>query len=432
MKKALSLALLLSCLFLPSEAQAERDIVDKIVAVVGEQVILASEVASQMQIMAMQTGNQPKTDEEAKEFRDQVIDQMINDRLFLVAAQNDTAISVRPEDVDRALDERITQVSENFGSHQAFLDALQREGMTLRDLRKRFRLEVENQLLKQRLIQTKLYSVSVSKKEVEEFYEKFSDSIPAQPEAVRLAHILLSVKPSERVEDSVKAFAEQLRDSIMAGADFGDISMKYSSFGAGANGGDLGFVSREDLVEEFARSAFNLRTGDVSGIVRTQFGYHIIRAEGRRGEQMRLRHVLLGVQPAAADSQKLGVLVDSLVNAANAGESFEKMAKTYSEDDDTRAQGGELGWFATDQMPAEFAEGVANWKTPGEARGPVISRFGYHILKLLEYQESKKYSLTDDFDQVKELARQDKTGKFVDNWIQEIKDETHIDIRDVD
>ena len=95
----------------------------------------------------------------------------------------------------------------------------------------------------------------------------------------------------------------------------------------------------------------------------------------------------------------------------------------------TRAQGGELGWFAMEQMPEGFAEVVSGWTTAGEVRGPVKSRFGVHILKLLEYQPGKVLTLEDDFDRIKEMARQDKTGRMVDKWIADLKARTFLEYR---
>jgi peptidyl-prolyl cis-trans isomerase SurA len=404
----------------------QREFVDGIVAVVGDEVILASEVASQLQVYIFQSGQQPQTEAEVDELRRELLDQMVSDRLFLLAAKKDTTIVVRDEEIEAELDRRLASVSESFPSEQAFMDALTAEGITLRDLRKRFRGEVENQLLKQRFIQRRLYSVSISRHEVEQFYDKFGDSIPTQPEAVKLAHILLPIEPSPAVEDSVKALAEQLRQQVVDGADFATISAQNSSLGAGANGGDLGYISREDVVPEFARSAFNLRVGDISGPVRTQFGYHIIKCEGYRGEQGRFRHILLSVQPSSADSQRVITLADSLLTALDNGASFEELAKEYSADSETRAKGGELGWFAVQDLPKEFQPVVAGWTTPEEVRGPVATSEGLHLLKLLEHRPAHEFSLEDDYDQIKELARQDKTGRLVDDWIDDLKDSTYI------
>lgn len=410
-------------------AQSNRETIDRIIAVVGDEVILASELASQLQLYALQTGKQPKTEREFQKLRDDILDQMLTDRLFLFEARKDTSVRVRDEEVDQALDDHIARMAGNFPTNDAFLQALASEGLTVRELRRKYRGDVRNQIVKQRFIQKKLYSVSVSRHEVESFYGQFRDSLPSQPEGVKLAHVLLTVEPSSAIEDSVRDLASSLRQQVLDGADLATLSTRYSSFGAGENGGDLGYIARDEVVPEFARAAFNLNIGDVSGVIRTQFGYHVIKCEGRREDRLRLRHILLAVVPKAEDTARAYVLADSLLNAARQGEDFGEMAKAFSRDDETRAQGGELGWFATAQLPPEFSDAVRGWKTPGEYRGPVKTQFGLHLLKLLDYQEHREYSMDTDFDKIKELARQDKTGRVVDEWIEKVKERTYIEMR---
>ena len=427
--QSLLVALLLTLVAL-CPAHAQRETVDKIAVVVGDDIILASELANQIQMAAFQSGRRPETEKEIREFQQVVLEQMISDRLFLMEARKDTSITVQPSEVQQALDDNIARVISNFGSEEEFLQALALEGMTLRDLERQYEKDIENNLLRQRYIQRKLYNVSISRREVEKFYEEFQDSIPKQPEGLKLAHILLKVEPSLMIADSIQEFAADLRQQVLDGADFAAISAQYSSLGAGENGGDLGWVSRGDVVPEFARAAFKLNVGDISGVVRTQFGYHVIKCEGKRGDQLRLRHLLLAVQPSAADTVQTRQLADSLLQELWSGNAdFAETAKTFSRDDDSRAQGGELGWFSPNDLPSAFADAVAGWDSVGEVRGPVESRFGFHILKLLDYQKEKTLSLEDDFDRIKELARQDKTGKLVDEWITEIKERTYIDYR---
>lgn len=410
-------------------AFAQLEDVDKIAVIVADEVILASELAGQIQLHAFQTGRRPETQAEIDALQNEVLEQMISDRLFLIEAKKDTSIVIRRDEVQQALDEQVARVASNFNSHEDFLQNLALEGLTLRDLERRYYQEIENSLTRQRYIQKKLYNVSISRYEVDQFYTEFKDSIPSQPEADKIAHILIKITPSQQVEDSVKKRGTELRQQILDGADFATISSQYSSFGAGASGGDLGWIKREDVLPEFARAAFKLAVGDISGVIRTEYGYQVIKAEGRRGDQLRLRHLLLGVLPATADTVAAIAVADSLLGELNNGADFGELAKAFSADDDSRAQGGELGWFELTKIPPDFASVVIGWKTPGEVRGPVSTKFGLHIIKLLDYQPQKQLSLESDFDQIKEMARQDKTGRLVDEWIEEIKQKTYVQYR---
>ncbi len=427
MKRYIILGLLILASTTAAQGVApERQTLDRIIAIVGKEAILASELAGQMQIYSLQTGRKPNSEQEVIALRDRLLDEMVTDLLFLQEARKDTSIKVRDEEIDQAVNEYIQRAIQRMGSEEKFNEALAAENLTIRGLEKRYRPDIEKQLLKQRLIQKRLMTISISKHEVEEFYAKFKDSLPTQPEAVRLAHILLRITPSQRVEDSVKALATKLRQRIIGGADFATISSQYSSMGAGVNGGDIGYVAREDVVPEFARAAFALGVNEISGVVRTEFGYHIIRNEGKQENRLRLRHVLLAVEPSAADTTAVYQLADSLLREARGGASFEELAKTFSDDNNTRATGGEIGWLAVNEMPAAFADAVAGWSEVGSYKGPVTSQDGIHIFNLLEHTPAKTYTIENDYDQIKELARQDKTGRSVDKWLADIKKKSFI------
>ena len=403
--------------------------IEKIVAVVGSDPILASELAAQIQLMAIQRGIRPKDESELVQFQEQILNDLIAERLMLAEARKDTLIAVTDEQVEMGVEEHINNLIQQFPSDEAFLEELSREGMTLRAFKKKLRPEIENQLLKQQLINQKLSSIAISNKEVYDFYEIYKDSIADQPEAVRLAHILITFQPSGRTEDSVLRIAETVRKNAAAGADFATLAITNSDGPGSLTGGDLGFLSKDDVVPEFGRVAFNLEPGDISSVIRTMYGLHIVKCEEIRGNQSHLRQILFEVIPTAYDSSLSYNLIDSLMNEIKGGADFRELAKIFSADDDTRAQGGELGWFAIAGLPAEFAESVAGMKNIDDMDGPVQSEYGLHILRLLDRQEAREVTLEKDFDKIKEMARQEKTGEIVDIWLDELKEKVYVEIR---
>ncbi len=402
---------------------------ERIVAVVGNEPILLSELALQMQLLAINQGVRPKNEKELEELQKQVLDQMVSEQLFLIEAKSDTTINISTADVDRALDDRVASIASQYPSEDAFLDELNREGMNLRAFKKRLRPEIENQLYKQSWISNKLRNISISRQEVVDFYNKYTDSIPTQPDMVRLAHILLKFEPSKATEDSIKQLAETVRKNVSGGADFASMAIKYSNGPAALSGGDLGFLSQDDVLPKFGRTAFSLQPGDISGVVQTEAGFHIIKCIEKMGERAHLQQIMFALQPTAADSQKTYYLADSLINEIKSGADFKEIAKTYSADDDSRKQGGELGWFPIKELPPVFAEAIGKFKDIGDVVGPVKSEYGLHILKLLDRQEERTLTLEDDYDAIKEMARQAKTSEYVDRWVKEIRDKTYVDIR---
>jgi peptidyl-prolyl cis-trans isomerase SurA len=423
------LLLIIAAFTLASPLSYGLERVDGIIAVVGREPIMASEVAAQMQLVAIQRGIRPENQEDLERFQREILEQMISERLFLIEARKDTSIRVTAEEVEQTLDEHIANTAAQFDSEEEFLEQLSREGLTLRNYKKRLRPEVQSQLLKQRLIAKKLSKISVSKQEVYTFYDKFKDSIPDQPEAIRLAHILITFQPSGATEDSVRELAEKIRKNASGGADFATLAVTHSTGPSALMGGDLGFISRDDVVPEFGRVAFNLSPGDISGVVRTQFGLHIIKCEEIKDKKAHLRHILFEVKPTSTDSTLSYQLIDSLLTEIENGTDFKELAKVFSADDESRRQGGELGWFAIKDLPPGFIQAIDSLKEIGDIYGPVLTEYGLHILKKLDWQEQKTLTPENAFDQIRDLARQIKTGDYVDKWLEEIKEKTYVEIR---
>jgi peptidyl-prolyl cis-trans isomerase SurA len=407
------------------------EVIEKIAAVVGSRPILASEVATQVQMYMMQMG-QDAQDVDPNKIADQILEQMVVDELILTAAEEDTSITVTDEEIDAGIDEQIASIAARFPSEQAFLDQLNREGLTLRGLKKRLRREVRGQILKQKMVLRKQSSVSVSRQEVEEFYEKYKDSLPDHPGEVRLAHILCAFKPSEETRDSVTALAERVRKEIVdGGADFAEMARRYSEGPSAEAGGRIGTITRGDVVEEFGRAAFNLQPGGVSGVVETQFGLHLIKMNSRVGDRADVSHILFFLKPDADDSLRTKRHCDSLYQEILAGADFRQLAKEYSDDDSSRKTGGELEPMTIAQLRPEFKAALESVDS-GEVTPPVLSERGYHILKLLGREEERKLTLDRDFDILRNMARQEKTSRQVDEWIDQLRQRVYVDVRGVD
>ncbi|MCH9031888.1 MAG: peptidylprolyl isomerase [candidate division Zixibacteria bacterium] len=402
----------------------DADPLERVVARVGRHSILLSQLASQAQMAAMQSGFRPETDEQAHEFQKEILRQMINEKLFLVAANQDTTITVSKQEVKAALDAQIAEISSRFPGETAFLTALASEGLTLRDLRRKLKTEVEGKLLRERYIGLKLSNSSISRKEVEDFYQAYKDSIPDQPAGARIAHILLTFTPSGVTIDSVKNFARSIRKKVTSGVDFEALAIQYGSNPSG----DLGFINYDDVTPEFGRVAFSLRVGEVSGLLRTASGFHIIKSINRIDDSVRISQILFPVIATSADSALIFGLADSLKQELIAGAKFAKIAKIFSADDDTRRTEGELGWFAFDDLPDEFVDYLSTDSEVGDISGPALSLFGLHLIRVLEIQVATEITFETHYDQIRDLARSRKSDLMIEEWIEERTAQVHITI----
>lgn len=404
------------------------ELIDGIEAVVGDYVVLKSEVDFQLQLWAMQQNRSRPTPDEIKQVRDDLLEQMVNDKLILISALKDTSISVTSEEIEQALDYKLEELRGRFPSQAEFERQMAVEGLTLRELKSKFRDEMRNQLYKDRLIQSKLRDITVLPSEVTAFFKVFKDSLPPHPEGVKLAHLLLEVKPTKATLDSALGRAREVEALLKDGGDFAELAMQYSDDPSASDGGDLGYFGRGDLVEEFEKAAFGLEPGGISDIVKTQYGYHIIKCEDRVADRIRCRHILCMAKPTESDKLAVISFADSLRTVAMEGGDFSELVKQYSIDEETRKQGGELGWFVQSDLTPEFMTALQGVEVDGVST-PTESQFGIHILKLLDRQTSRSWSLDDDMDRLKEIVKRRKTESVVSGLIKELQDEVYVDIR---
>lgn len=413
--------------FAPAQ-DAGEELLDAPIAIVADRVILMSEWEAQVTLLAMQT----KRDIDDPMIRDSLapalLEQMINDELILIQAERDTLLKVTPEEISEALEEHIASLRSQFATEEEFQEELTREGLTERDLRLRYRRDVRNQILKQKMIQRKLGEVSISNGEVREFYATYKDSLPTQPEGIKLAHILMPVEASEATVDSTRAKITEILGEVQNGLDFADAARQYSQDASSETGGDLGWFGHGDMVPTFENAAFALVPGQMSGVVRTRFGFHLVKCLEKSADRVHASHILLLLAPTAADSAETYQRADSVATAARDSADYCALAQTYSQDAESQKNCGELGWYPVAEMFPEFKQALADAKA-GDIVGPVSTKFGWHILRVLDRRTEHMLTLKDDWDAIKEMARRDKTNRVVSDWIEGIRAETHVDIR---
>lgn len=401
--------------------------VDKIAAVVGKEVITLSELNLQTHLYLTQSGQPPGDSAAVAALQKKLLEQMVTDQLLLQQASRDSSLKVTPAEVNAAAEEQLNRVKSQFPTPAAFAAQLAREGLSERELLKRYRETVRGELLKQRLIASRLTRVTVADFEVRKFHSEYADSLPQSPKQVRLFQILLPVEPAGPTLDSLKTKAEAVLAEIKAGLDFGEAARRYSEDPSAERGGDIGSYGRGELVPEFERAAFGAKVGEPAGPVKTVFGFHLIKVLANDGRKIHTQHILFGLHPSAADSARVSKLADSLIARLKAGEPFADLAKNFSADEESKKAGGDLGWFEIAQINPALQPAVDGMKT-GDYRA-VVSPAGFHLLYLSDLKEPHILSLESDWDVIKEMARRKKTEKLVADWVEELKKKTYVDIR---
>ncbi len=405
----------------PSGAQ----VLDRIVAVVENDPILESDLNAQVQFFAFNNRVDPST----PGLRDQVLQNMINEKLIVAKAIEDS-ITATDEEVQQQLDAVIQQRIAQAGS-EARLEEIW--GMPLSRIKREFRDEMRKSILAQKLQQQRFGSATIGRFDVEEFYHTYKDSLPRVPEEVELAHIFVKPKATEASKAAARAKLQALLDSLKAGADFGALARRYSQDpGTAQQGGELGLVRRGQFVKEFESAVFALAEGQTSGIVETDRGLHIIQLEERRGDAVRARHIMLRIERDKTSDSTAIALLDSLRTVILAGASFAEMAKKYSEDTETNLLGGNLGTLDLEQLDKSRAATIAPLKDGEISKAERLSvgnAYGFHIVWLKKRIPAHTMTLAQDYRRLEQLALNNKRAKDYQKWIEDLRKEIYWQIR---
>jgi peptidyl-prolyl cis-trans isomerase SurA len=412
-----SLSLFLFCAALVASCTASAGTGERIVAVVGSDAITESELEDAITLLRPQLLS-PAPEES---LRSEILDQMIENRILVSQARAET-VSVTHDEIEMALDQSIREIKARFATEEEFEKELELENTTLAELKERYRDEIEDRLMVQKLVEKNLRAgIRVSDNDLRNFYEAKKDSIPDQPETVKLAHILVMPKPSEDTDRNARDLVNRILLRIDQGADFAQLAKEYSADRATAGkGGDLGLIKRGELsTPEFEQTLFSLIPAEVT-VTASPFGYHIVQCVERKENGVHARHILIPVLPSKSDTLKAERLANSLAARARAGEDFSELARQYSDDPQSREDGGELGVFATDELTAPFDAVVSSLK-PGEVSDAVAGEFGFHVIKLEERTEGRSSSFEDVKDELRELIYQREMAEKYDKWISKLK-----------
>jgi peptidyl-prolyl cis-trans isomerase SurA len=351
-------ALVAALAFGASAATAQQgEAIDRVVAVVGNAPILESQIQEEI-FGRQQGGMQLPTDPAATAaLRHQVLSDLIDQELVVQLAQRDTTIVVTDQDVADAVENRYREVRRNFTSEPQFRTELQSAGFGSPEEYRRWLTDQQRRrILQNKYFETvrqrgQLEPVTPTERELREYFEKAPDK-GQRPAAVAFKQVVIPPRPSRAADSAARNLADSLALAIRGGADFGMLARRFSQDpGSGAQGGDLGWFRRGQMVRAFDEVAFTLRPGTVSDPVKTPFGYHIIQVQRVQPTEVNARHILIMPAVTQAEADSARSFTEQLRRAVIAGASIDSLQRLYSDPEEERS----FDLFPIDQLPPSYA-----------------------------------------------------------------------------
>jgi peptidyl-prolyl cis-trans isomerase SurA len=265
---------------------------------------------------------------------------------------------------------------------------------------------------------------------VENFYQTYEYSIPDMPKRVNISHIFLKVRPASSSDSAAVSQLREIKDMLQAGANFSELAAEYSQDpGSRQTGGDLGFVSRGSLVPEFEEVAFALEPGELSRIVKTDFGYHLIKLEERRGEKIHVRHILLTPEATESDIQSVRDELNALRTEVIQGAAFDSLAQEVSDDADVTLNKGNLGWFEVPNLQLPEFRQVVDTMEVGDISQPFQTELGWHVMKLNDMRPAGEVTLEDNWAEIEQMVIQQKRAEEYQTWLDNIRSQFYVDVK---
>jgi peptidyl-prolyl cis-trans isomerase SurA len=433
-----TLKILLPFLFLcagSAQTFAQDKVIDQIVAVVGGNIILKSDIETQY--LQMQAQGATSTGD----MKCEILEDLLEQKLLLAEAELDTTITVTDNQINQEMDRRMQYFIEHIGSEKEVEKYFHKPIIQIKaDMEDAIREQLMTQQMHSKITE----NVSVTPSEVRRFYKTLKpDEIPMVKEQIEYAEITVLPKISEKEDLRVKTQLRNLKKRVENGANFATLAVLYSEGPSARNGGELGYLGRGQLDPAFAAVAFNLKPGKVSKVVKSEMGYHIIQLIDRKGEKVNVRHIIIKPKVSPKELEHAKEHIDSIADYIRRDSlSWEKAAYLYSFDKDTRNNKGLVinpqtgsSKFEVSQLDPAVSKVITNMKI-GEISDPFLmqdpkrQRQVYTIVKLLDKTKPHKANLAEDYQILSDMCLKKKKEKVYEDWIADKVAKTYIRIDD--
>ena len=424
------IALVIFCLvslLITKYSFAQQQEGDKILAVVGNDIILESDFQYQLQLYARQNNLTQINPQIAQS----VFQSMLSDKIILAKAEQDS-VEVTEDEVNKELDQRIRSLEDQLGSQQRLEEVY---SMSLVKIRLLLKEDLKKKLKADKMKRQKFGSgLKVSDRELKEFYASYKDSIPAANDEFEVSHIFIYRQVSDIEKKLAKDRAQLILDSLKAGADFSTLAKRNSEDSVSAlMGGNLGTAKKGSYVKPFEEAALLLQPGQYSDLVETQYGYHIIKLLDKKGDNFNVQHILIKFPKLESSDMETISFLNTLRDRINSKQiTFVEAVKEYSQDEESKPKDGYLGILSGDQLdPVIIAE--LNKTAEGDITNPVRVgndlNYGYEIVKIIKKVPAHSLTIEQDYSKIKKIAENYKENKAFADWMEELKQTIYVDIR---
>ena len=400
---------------------AQEKIIDKVIAVVGDHPILLSQIEEQ-KLQAYQQGDKSENIECL------ILEELMLDKLLLHQAEIDS-IEIPEEQVNQELNQRIEYFASQMPNGKE--DLVKFYGKSIQEIKDEFFVQIENRMKTEQIQSSITAGVTVSPKQVKAFFKSFpSDSVPLVGSKIEIAHIIINPIITDEEKAVVKAELLELRENIVSGSLSFESAAKFKSCdkGSAEKGGNFGWVGRGQFVPEFEEMAYNTPINEVSPVFESQYGYHILKIEKRRGEQFFGRHILLCLKPSYEQLNVCKKRLDSIRNQIEIGNlKWDSAVAMFSADDFTKATNGIVynqnsGTSLIDMAeldPVTFQQ-IENLEIGGISKSFLFETFdgeSYKMVKLNRRTPPHKANLTDDYQMIQKYALSNNQNDALTEWV---------------
>ena len=431
-RKVFAGILLFSCISAVSLAQDK--IIDQIVAVVGSNIIMKSDIES-MYIQQQAQGIVSDGD-----MKCEILEDFLVEKLLLAEAELDSTIEVTDSQLNQSLDQRMQYFIQHLGSEKA-VEAYFKKPIT--QIKADLEEVLRNQSLTSQMQGKIVDKVQVTPSEVRYYYRNLKDDeIPTIEPQVEYAQITLLPPIKLEEENRIKSRLREFKKRVEDGESFATLAVLYSEGPSAANGGELGYMGRAQLDPAYASSAFNLKGDRVSNVIKSDFGYHIIQLVDRKGEQVNTRHIILKPKPTPEAMQEAFDRLDSLANFIRKEEiTFTDAAMRYSFDKNSRNSGGKAinpqsmsTRWKKDELDPDVSKVLDNLKV-NEISDPFKTiddkqRTVYKIVKLVSRSKQHRANLQEDYQMLNDIYLNKKQEEAMNKWISDQQARTYVSIDD--